>query len=212
MPERISPWLRARRALGRVRRRLEVETYDVFSRQVGESPPAVEAQEGYSLRWAAPGEIDACDEAHTELDAAQRADGERRLTLGHRAVIGTHGRSGLVVFTMWENPRNLNIPGLVKLPLGPHQSFIYKAFTSPEHRGRKLYQAGMRFVLAELAHEGKTELIGYAHVKKAASRRGLDRVAFGSLGRFWSIPAPRGRRTIVSRALTRYFDRRGDAQ
>ena len=126
-----------------------------------------EAPEGYEVGWATPEDIAGCDPFHTELDEAERADGVRRLGLGHRAVAIRAGE--LVVFTMWENPRNLNVPGLMKRALGPHQSFIYKAFTSPEHRGKKLYQAGMRFVLSELAKDGKTELVGYAHVDKQAS-------------------------------------------
>jgi hypothetical protein len=102
---------------------------------------------------------------------------------------------------MWMNPRNINIPGHIKRRLGPQQAFIYKAFTSPDHRGRKLYELGMRFVLAELAKEGKSELLGYAHVNKAVSRKGLAAVEFESIGRFQRVGVTGFTRVFVSSRL-----------
>jgi hypothetical protein len=193
-----------RKLLGRVRRRFALDRYDVFVRPV---PARVELAPppGYELRWGTAEEVEACDPFHTELDERERRAGVRRLALGHRVVLGLHG--GLVVFSMWVNPRRLNVPGLIKRELGPKQWFIYKAFTSPEHRGKKLYESGMRFVLAEMRRAGLEELVGYAHVKKAVSRKGLAALEFRSAGRVTQLRWPLLRLTRVSKELARSFPR-----
>jgi hypothetical protein len=198
-----SSGIRLRRALGRIRRRFALDTFDVFVREVPDARELLGAPDGYELRWASAHDVARCEERHTELDERERREGIARLELGHRCVIALSGDT--VVFSVWENPRNLNVPELLKHRLAPHQSFIYKAFTSPEHRGRHLYEAGMRFVLEELRRAGKGELVGYAHVKKDVSRRGLARLAFASAGRVWQIVVPGWRRTFVSRALAARF-------
>jgi len=191
---------RLRKLLGRIGRRFEVDRFDVFARPVGDE---FTAPEGYVFRWATEDDIRRCDPYHTELDERERIEGAARIAFGHRAVIALSGDE--IVFSMWENPRNLNIPGHVKRRLGEHQSFIYKAFTSPEHRGRKLYEAGMRFVLREMEAQGKRELVGYAHVKKKISRKGLATLGFHSLGRFLTVTVPGANHTFVSRELARRF-------
>jgi hypothetical protein len=179
--------LNLRKRLGRVRRRFALDIFDVFVRAVPgeirfEPPP------GYEFRFGTARDVESCAERHTELDARERREGVQRLALGHRVVLGIH--AGTVVFTMWVNPRCLNVPGLLKRALGPRQWFIYKAFTSPEHRGRRLYEGGMRFVLAEMRRAGLEELVGYAHVKKTVSRRGLAALEFVTVGRVrqWRVP------------------------
>jgi len=205
-PGSPSPLLRLRKALGRVRRRFAVDTFDVFVRPVPEEPDFdAEAPPGYALRFGSAADVEGCDPHHTELDAAEREAGVRRLGLGHRVVLGLHGER--VVFSMWINPRCLNVPGLMKRALARHQWFIYKAFTSPEHRGRKLYECGMRFVLAEMRRQGLTELVGYAHVKKAVSRKGLAALAFRSCGRVTRIDFPLLHWTRLSPELAANFPR-----
>src|SRR5262249_15004346 len=118
-----SPLLRLRKLLGRIRRRFAVDTSDVFVRPVPlhasfTSPP------GYAFRWGAAADVERCDPHHTELDERERRAGVCRLGLGHRVVLGLSGE--LVVFSMWVNPRRLNVPGLMKRALGPQQWFIYK--------------------------------------------------------------------------------------
>ena len=163
----------------------------------------VEVPAGYVFGWGTAEDVERCEPFHTELDRAERAAGVRRLALGHRIVIGS--RDGISVFTMWVNPRNLNVPDLLKRRLGAGQWFIYKAFTSPEHRGKKLYESGMRFVLAEMRAQGLTELVGYAHVKKAVSRKGLAALAFDGAGRAVQVNFPALSRTFLSRKLVRTF-------
>lgn len=195
--------VRTRRLLGRVRRRFNVDTFDVFGRAVLPADREPEPVPGYDLGWATAADIEGCDPYHTELDERERSAGVARLGFGHRAVAAWH--AGRVVFTMWVNPRNLNVPGHVKRRLGDHQWFIYKAYTSPDHRGKSLYKAGMRFVLAEMAAAGLTQLIGYAHVKKGVSRKGLARLEFESLGRFRTVDVPGWRRTFPDSKLVRSF-------
>lgn len=194
---------RVRKLLGRVRRSFQLDRFDIFARPVPDSG-AFQSPDGYTFSWAAEGDIDACDEFHTELDENERRLGEARLGFGHLAVLARDA-AGTVVFSMWVNPRCLNVPGEVKRRLGEHQWFIYKAFTSPEHRGRKLYQAGMRFTLAEMARRGLTELVGYAHVKKQVSRKGLARLDFEERGRYWALSVPGWNRTLLSSRLRKCF-------
>lgn len=193
-------WLRARRALGRIRRSFTLDTFDVFARPAADD---FEAPPGYVFRWATAADVAGCDPRHTELDERERREGAARIGFGHRCVAAW--AEGTIVFTMWENPRNINIPGAIKRRLGPHQSFIYKAYTSPDHRGRKLYEAGMRFVLTQMAREGKTELLGYAHLGKKISRKGLATLAFRSIGRFRTLSLPGFRHTFVSGELASYL-------
>ena len=200
--DQTSLLVRGRKVLGRVRRRFTVDHFDVFARAV-DPDIEFEAPEGYTFRFGTPEDIEGCDEYHTELDARERHEGAVRLGFGHKVVLALSG--DLVVFSMWVNPRNINIPGSIKRRLGAHQSFIYKAYTSPDHRGRKLYGAGMRFVLADMASEGKTELIGYAHVKKKISRKGLASLHFRSVGGFTNVDFPGWKTTRVSSTLKEYF-------
>lgn len=205
MDEALPLWLRVRRTLGRTRRRFHFDPYDVFVRPVPESGTGPELPEGYIFRWATPADIEGCDEYHTDLDERERREGAKRLGFGHKAVVVTAREGGPIVFSMWVNPRNLNVPGMIKRRLGAHQSFIYKAFTSPDHRGQKLYGAGMQYVLADMAREGKTELVGYAHTKKRISRKGLARLRFESVGRAYQLFVPGWQRTYVTKKLASYF-------
>lgn len=171
-----------RRAIGRLRWSVVWDTFDVFVRDVVPADSPFEAPPGYVFGWGTADDVRGCEQHHTELGERDRERGAERLGIGHRVVVARSGST--IVFTMWVNPRHLNVPGYVKRALSPGEVFIYKAYTSPDHRGRKLYQAGMRFVLADLAERGARRLVGYAHVAKDVSRAGLDRLGFRSLGTF----------------------------
>ncbi len=202
-PERLSVPLRVRRALGRIRRSFALDTYDIFARLVTAEHREFECPAEYQFAWGTEEDIERCEPYHTELNELDRALGVERLRLGHRVVVGFSGETP--VFTMWMNPRNLNVPGEIKRKLGPHQAFIYKAYTSPDHRGKGLYKIGMRFVLTFMASQGQTELVGYAHVKKSVSRKGLATLEFTTKGRYYSLHAPGWQHTVVSAELARNF-------
>lgn len=189
--------------LGRIRRSFAVDTYDIFARAVTDEHRHFESPAGYRFAWGTGEDVERCEPYHTELEELDRVLGVERLKLGHRVVIGFSGETP--VFTMWLNPRNLNVPGEIKRKLGEHQAFIYKAYTSPDHRGKGLYKVGMRFVLQHMAQAGQTELIGYAHVKKSVSRKGLAALEFSTKGRYRSLHAPRWQHTSVSSELARNF-------
>lgn len=201
--EKVSALLRVRRLLGSVRRSFTVDTYDVFAREVTPEHLTFENPADYRIAWGTAEDLEACDEFHTELDERERRAGVVRLNLGHRVVIAFSGETA--VFSMWMNPRNLNVPGEIKRKLGAHQAFIYKAYTSPDHRGKGLYKIGMRFVLNHMAQAGQTELIGYAHVKKSVSRKGLATLEFKTKGRYYSLHARGWQSTKVTRELARNF-------
>jgi hypothetical protein len=65
----------------------------------------------------------------------------------------------------------------------------------------------MRFVLAEMRAAGLKELVGYAHVKKAVSRRGLAALEFASAGRVTQLDWPLLKRSFLSKELRRRFPR-----
>lgn len=195
---------RLRKIAGRVRWNVVWDTYDVFVRDVAAGDASFEAPDGYRFAWGTPEQVLSFDTRHTELDETARRHGAERLKLDHRLVVGW-SPEGHAVFTMWVNPRTINVPDYVKRGLGPHQVFIYKAYTSPDHRGRKLYQAGMRFVLADLAERGLTQLVGYAAVTKTVSRAGLSRLDFRSAGTFRGYGYRRPFFVRTSRALVESF-------
>jgi hypothetical protein len=203
---RPPPLVRLKKTLGRIRRRFAIDVYDVFRRAVpGPHAPAPrrESPAGYVFAWGSAEDVRRCEPGHTELDEREREAGVARLALGHQVVIGSW--QGVPVFTMWVNPRNLNVPGLLKRRLASGQWFIYKAFTSPEHRGKKLYETGMSFVLLEMERRGLRALVGYAHVKKGISRKGLAALSFERAGRAVQVNFPRYSRTFLSRALIANF-------
>ena len=195
-----------RRAAGAIRWSFVFDRFDVFTRGVEASDNKFIAPAGYKFRFGTAEDLDRCNERDTELGLTDREHGKLRLGAGHRLVLGLAGE--LPIFTMWINPRHLNIPGDLKRRLSADQVFIYKAFTSPDHRGRKLYQAGMAFVLADLAANGKRELVGYAHAQKQASRGGLARLGFHSAGTYRNLGLRSLRFTICSRRLNRHFGER----
>lgn len=202
----MTAWQPVRRVLGRVRRAFVLDTFDVFRRGVTAADREFRDPDGYHFFLAGPRDVARCEERHTELDERERREGIARLAMGHACIAATPaapaaGEPAPIVFSMWMNPRNLNIPRHVKRRLRPHQAFIYKAFTSPEHRGRKLYESGMRFALASLARDGKTELLGYAHTGKEVSRKGLAAVRFDSIGRFQRIGIGNACFVLVSKEL-----------
>ncbi len=192
-----------RRLAGAVRWSFAFDLYDVFIREVLTSDAKFHPPEGYAFRFGTPEDLERCTPYHTELGERDRNHGQLRLDVGHRLVVGLADQ--LPVFTMWINPRNLNVPGELKRRLEETQVFIYKAFTSPDHRGRKLYQAGMAFVLADLVATGGTELVGYAHLQKRASRGGLARLGFSSCGTYRVLGFRSLRRVLVSRQLHSKF-------
>lgn len=174
---------RLRAGASRLYWNLHRDRYDVFVRPVRAEDARFEAPPGYRFVFAEPAQLSSCATEHTELNARDREHGQRRLELGHQLVLALDA-AGTAVFSMWINPRNLNVPGQLKRALAPHQAFIYKAFTSPAHRGKRLYQAGMGFVLADLHRRGLTELVGYAHTSKDSSRAGLARLEFTAIGHY----------------------------
>ncbi|QDU67800.1 hypothetical protein Pla86_28880 [Planctomycetes bacterium Pla86] len=208
---RRGPLHALRGVAGAIRWSFVFDRFDVFVKPVEAEHVDFTPPPGYSLRFGSPEDLAACTQRDTELSPRDREVGARRLEVGHRLVVaipdGDDPASTGPVFTMWVNPRNLNVPGSLKRALGPDQVFIYKAYTSPEHRGRKLYQAGMRFVLADLASRGAKELVGYAHVAKGVSRRGLDAVGFGSVGGFLTLGFKRWQWTLADAKLRRRFPR-----
>ncbi|MBI3820926.1 MAG: hypothetical protein HY286_19735 [Planctomycetes bacterium] len=191
--------------LGRLRRSFVFDTFDVFAKAVLPEHGKFNNPAGYRFSFASGDEIARCVESHTELNDRERREGAARVAMGHACVIAypTEPGNAPAVFTMWVNPRNINIPGHIKRKLKPHQAFIYKAFTSPEHRGRKIYESGMRFVLAELARQGKSQLLGYAHIKKAVSRKGLAALQFDTIGTFRTFGIGRWCVTATSSRLRR---------
>jgi hypothetical protein len=203
----MTPLLRLRKLLGRIRRRFAVDTYDVFVRPVG-SDAEFATPPGYTYRWGTAADVERCELEHTELDERERRLGAWRLGVGHKLVLGLHGDAhGKVVFSMWVNPRCVNLPGILKRALTPGQWFIYKAFTSPEHRGRSLYASGVRFVLAEMQRAGLSELVGFAHVKKTVSRKALATLHFKSVGRIVHVDFPGLEHVHVSADLAAAFPR-----
>ncbi len=194
---------RLRRALSDLRWSVHNDRHDAFVRNVLPADCERPQVEGYELRFGTDADLDCATLHDTELTPACIEHGRRRLEIGHQFVVATS--DGLPVFTMWINPRHLNVPGELKRKLKDDEVFIYKAFTSPDHRGKRLYPAGMALVLSDLAQRSMRRLVGYAHVKKGASRAGLARVGFETAGSWRTVGFKGLRRALCDREFESNF-------
>lgn len=90
----------------------------------------------------------------------------------------------------------------VGLLLPDHVSYMFKGFTHPNYRGRRLHAAAMGLALAELSARGVRALISTVEWTNEASLRSCDRLGYQRLGRIaQSGQPPRVRVSIPARIL-----------
>ncbi len=82
--------------------------------------------------------------------------------------------------------------GGIPLSLPNRTAYMYKAYTRPEYRGRKLYGAGIALAFTQLRVEGIEQLVALVDWTNLSSLRACHRLGFEDLGRLirWGADAP----------------------
>jgi hypothetical protein len=90
-----------------------------------------------------------------------------------------------LAFCGWVQFNERRPGGSTRLVVPPHSAFIYRCFTRPEFRGRRIYPAAMAYLLAKLKADGiRQAYIDYA-VSNIASAKGVRRVGGVPIGSYW---------------------------
>lgn len=85
------------------------------------------------------------------------------------------------------------------LGLPPDTAYLYKGFTHPDFRGRRLYPACMGAALAALRPRGIDRMIAFVHWSNESALRSCERVGYRSLGGRLVV-GPRGPITVPAAA------------
>lgn len=109
-----------------------------------------------------------------------------RLVEGHAAVIGES--DGTLTFIAWLAFGTLRIDELARTwQIPPRQAVLYDVRTMPEHRGRGLYPAALRWVQGALAEMHISRCWIYAERSNTASLRGIAKAGFTHVGSMRSL-------------------------
>ena len=91
-----------------------------------------------------------------------------------------------------------------RLELPDDVAYMFKGFTHPTYRGRRLHAAAMALALTELGHRGVRGLISTVEWTNEASLRSCDRLGYERLGRIaQSGPFNRRRVSIPAEIATK---------
>lgn len=72
-----------------------------------------------------------------------------------------------------------------------HVAYMYKGFTKPEYRGRRLHGIGMGLALSRLESHGVTALVSTVEFTNWASLKSCLRLGYQRLGKLWKFgPSP----------------------
>jgi RimJ/RimL family protein N-acetyltransferase len=89
------------------------------------------------------------------------------------------------------------------MSLPANAAYMYKAFTHPDYRGRRLYGVGMALALKALAERGITKLVTTVHTNNFASLSSCRRLGYQRIGRFWTLGRGHRRWAIKPRTVQR---------
>jgi GNAT superfamily N-acetyltransferase len=87
------------------------------------------------------------------------------------------------VFTSWysRRPTSIGLHGLVA-HFDPSYVYMYKAYTQPEHRGQRLYQAALSRVFPHYAAKGAKGFLSYVEATNFPSMTALQRMGYRVFG------------------------------
>ena len=150
---------------------------------------------GFEARFATPDELRAwsADERH-DLDDAFLADAEAR---GDRCYAITRG--GELASYGWYSKRPCRIDDRLTFHFDPAWVYMYKGFTLPAHRGKRLHAVGMARALDAYAREGSRGILSYVESNNFASLRSCYRMGYEDVGTIvvsqlgtatWSLASP----------------------
>jgi hypothetical protein len=93
------------------------------------------------------------------------------------------------VFTSWysRRPTSTGGAGGLVLHFDPQYVYMYKAYTQPEHRGQRLYQAAVSRVFAHFAAKGARGFLSYVEATNLASLKSLRRMGYRVFGSIYVV-------------------------
>jgi hypothetical protein len=86
-------------------------------------------------------------------------------------------------------PTRLDLPDLA-LHFGPEYIYMYKGFTHPAHRGRRLHAIGMTRALQHYLATGYRGLVSYVESNNFASLKSCYRMGYVRFGSIYVLKAP----------------------
>lgn len=145
--------------------------------------PPPPAPAGYTFRPVAPAEA---AELARALDGSASAVA-RRLAAGQRCFAAWAAEDGIAAYC-WVATAPVPIAELEGwAEPGPGEAYIFECATRPAHRGRGLYSALLRQVLAALGRAGLRRAWIGADRANVASQRGIERAGFRPVADVWFV-------------------------
>jgi ribosomal protein S18 acetylase RimI-like enzyme len=162
-------------------------------------PSAIEANSDFEFRFLTVDELaHFANDLANDLDAAFAA----RVSSGHDLCFAAIAQQGQLASYSWyalgsiEAEHHLG----VAMSLPADVAYMYKAFTHPDFRGRRLYGTIVAMALRSLARRGVTKLITSIEWTNFASLRSCQRLGFQNLGRLSVIGPQQYRISFTPRA------------
>ena len=125
-------------------------------------------------RFAAAGAHDLCADFLREA----RARGDRCYALFDGEALAAYG---------WYSSAATLIDGHFELHFDSRYTYMYKGYTVPEYRGRRLHAVGMCRALREFAEEGRKGLISWVYSNNFASLQSVARMGYRIFGNVYLL-------------------------
>jgi len=106
---------------------------------------------------------------------------------GDRCFVVTH--EGQIVSYGWYSSKPTEIENGLFFEFSPQDMYMYKGFTSREHRGKRLHAVGLCKAIKELAKERPFRLVSYVESNNYRSLRSCARMGFRPVGLIYIIKA-----------------------
>jgi hypothetical protein len=161
-----------------VLRAMVVELGDVTDPRLFEAP-------GFTGRFVEPGELEELARAGAhELDPPFLAQAARRGDRCHAIFAG----SELAAYG-WYARQPTPIDERFTLHFDPSYAYMFKGYTAPAHRGKRLHAFGMCQALRTLTEEGARGLVSYIACNNFASLKSAARMGYRIFGDIYLLHA-----------------------
>ncbi|HVY45686.1 MAG TPA: hypothetical protein VHB21_07395 [Minicystis sp.] len=137
--------------------------------------------EGPGFTWGFLGEAALLDKARAEGADLDEAFVRDAMAHGDRCYAALDGDT-LASYGFYST-RPTPIDEHAVLHFDPAYAYMYKGFTRPAYRGKRLHGIGMARATAELVAEGKRGLVSYVRSNNFASLRSCYRLGYRDFGR-----------------------------
>jgi ribosomal protein S18 acetylase RimI-like enzyme len=173
-------WLLARSAV----RVLNLRVGEVVWLEAGHLPAEIALPAGYQFRFLTPDEIRGFQGAENQLDATDVARAQGELDCCFAALAGE--RLAAYGWFALQSVPAAHCDG-VALSFPPDVAYMYKGFTHPQYRGRRLHGYVMQLALQSLfRRRGVKSLVSTVDWINWASLKSCDRLGYQRIGRMVS--------------------------